>query len=415
MIRVERLGFAYAEQAIFTGLDFTIERGETLSIIGPNGCGKSTLLRLLRGNLRPHRGEIRWDDRPLLQLSSKERARRIAVVPQSTTPGFSYSVRALVAMGRYPYRRNLLSFETAEDRRSIGRALAVTDMLQLADRPVNQLSGGELQRVLLARALAQESPVLFLDEATSQLDIDHKLEFCELLLRLQRERGTTIVQISHDLDLAATISNRILMLTQNGQVAAIGPPEPVITADNLRRVFRVNVKVASNPFTGTPQIFPLINASGQRLDHLKLHIICGGGSGASLLRRLYLTRASVSVGPLNRGDSDETLATALNMPVSREFPFQPYSTSALQSAAEKITAADALIVATLWWGSGNLACLELAEKALLQGKKVLFLGAVSEQDYTGGKAGEIIRRLEERGALLCSHLDPLLDQLNSTA
>lgn len=103
------------------------------------------------------------------------------------------------------------------------------------------------------------------------------------------------------------------------------------------------------------------------------------------------------------------------MPVSREFPFQPYSTSALQAAAEKINEADAVIVATLWWGSGNLACLELAEEALLQGKKVLFLGALSEQDYTGGKAGETIRRLEQQGALLCSQLDPLLDQLDSSA
>ena len=412
MIQINNLSFSFATAQIFNGLNFKVNRGEILSIIGPNGCGKSTLLRLLRGSLTAQTGEILWDNTPLDQIPAGEMARKVAVVPQSSTLSFPYKVREMVAMGRYPHRKSLLSFQDKTDLQAIEQALVMTDILPLAERPVTQLSGGELQRVLLARALAQNGSVLFLDEATSHLDIDHRLELTELLLRLNREQQTTIVQISHDLDLAAAISDRILLLTEHGDIAEIGTPKNVMTTPNLQRIFRVDVRIDSNPFTGTPQIIPLINNSTHQLNDLKVHLICGGGSGKILLRRLHLAKATVSAGPLNRGDSDEVVATALNIPVSQEIPFSPFSKTTLVTTGNLIGNTDILVVTTQWWGKGNLPCLDLAETAIHQGIAVFLLAQQQEQDYTGGKAWEKIQALQRHGARAVRNEEHLLNELS---
>ena len=415
MIQVNNLSFSFATTEIFSDLNFSVSRGEILSIIGPNGCGKSTLLRLLRGSLKPLSGEVLWEKTPVGKIPAREIARKVAVVPQSSTIYFPYKVRELVAMGRYPHRKNLLSFRNQTDQQAIEQALVMADILPLAERPVTQLSGGELQRVLLARALAQNSSVLFLDEATSHLDIDHRLELTELLVQLNREQQTTIVQISHDLDLAAAVSQRILLLTKHGKIAAIGSPEKVMTAANLQQVFRVDVKVDSNPFTGAPQIVSLINRSTHQLDGLKIHLICGGGSGKSLLRRLQMAKAKVSAGPLNQGDSDEAVATILDIPISQEIPFSPFSESILSAAENLIGQADILVITTQWWGSGNLPCLNLAEKAIQQGTSVYLLAQLQEQDYTDGKAWGRIQQLQRQGARVVRNEEHLLDELSTLA
>jgi len=412
MIQINNLSFSFASAEIFNHLNFTVNRGEILSVIGPNGCGKSTLLRLLRGSLKAQSGEVLWDKVPVGKIPAGEMARKVAIVPQSSAFSFPYKVRELVAMGRYPHRKNLLSFQSKADLQAIEQALVMTDIFPLAERPVTQLSGGELQRVLLARALAQNSSVLFLDEATNHLDIDHRFELTELLLRLNREQQTTIVQISHDLDLAAAISQRILLLTEHGKIAEIGSPKQVMTAANLQRIFRVDVKVDSNPFTGTPQIVPLINNSTHQLDGLNVHLICGGGSGKTLLRRLHLAKAKVTAGPLNQGDSDETTANVLNIPVAQEIPFSPFSKETLASADHLIEKTEVLVITTLWWGAGNLPCLDLAEKAIHQGISVYLLAQQQDQDYTEGKAWEKIQQLQRQGARAVRNEEHLLDELD---
>ncbi|SDZ93147.1 iron complex transport system ATP-binding protein [Desulfuromusa kysingii] len=411
MIQVNNLCFGFTTAEIFNNLSFDIHQGEILSVIGPNGSGKSTLLRLLRGSLKPQSGEILWDHIPLEKIPTPAMARRVAVVPQSSATPFPYKVRELVAMGRYPYRKNFLSFENKSDLQAIEQALVMTDILPLAERSVTQLSGGEIQRVLLARALAQNSSVLFLDEATNHLDIDHRFELTELMLRLNREQHTTIVQISHDLDLAAAISQRILLLTEHGNIAAIGSPQEVMTAANLQQIFRVDVKVDSNPFTGAPQIVPLINNSTHQLNGLKVHLICGGGNGKTLLRRLHMAKANLTAGPLNQGDSDETTANVLNVPVVQEIPFSPFSKNTLATAGQFIAQTDVLVVTTRWWGAGNLPCLDLAEKAIQQGTAVFLLSQQQDQDYTGGKAWDKIQQLQQQGALPVRNEEHLLDEL----
>ncbi|MEA3363283.1 MAG: ABC transporter ATP-binding protein [Thermodesulfobacteriota bacterium] len=412
MIQINNLSFSFATTEIFNDLNFSVTRGEILSIVGPNGCGKSTLLRLLRGSLKAQSGEILWEKIPVGQISSREMARKVAVVPQSSTIQFPYKVRELVAMGRYPHRKNLLSFQDKTDLREIEQALVMTDLLPLAERLITQLSGGELQRVLVARALAQNSSVLFLDEATSHLDIDHRFELTELLVRLNQEEQKTIIQISHDLDLAAAISQRILLLTEHGKIADIGSAKKVMTAANLQRIFRVDVKVESNPFTGTPQIVPLINTSTHQLTGLNIHLICGGGSGTTLMRRLHLAKASVTVGPLNRGDSDEAVATALNMPVAQEIPFSPFSKSTLRAAEQLVEQTDILVITTQWWGAGNLACLDLAVTAIKRGIPVYLLAQHQKQDYTDGKAWGKIQQLQQQGGKSIRNEEHLLDELS---
>ncbi|MFO7577315.1 MAG: ABC transporter ATP-binding protein [Pelovirga sp.] len=411
MIRISDLGFAFAGNPVFSHLELRIEQGEILSIIGPNGCGKSTLLRLLRGHLRPQAGEIRWDDIPLERLSSRQLARRVAVVPQATHIDFSFSVRQMVAMGRYPHRKNLLSFVSAADERAIRHALALTDVVDLAERPVTRLSGGELQRVLLARALAQDTGVLLLDEASSHLDIDHRLELAELLARLNREQHKTIIQVSHDLDLAAAISHRILMLSAHGEIVALGSPASVMTAANLHQLFRVDLRVDTNPYTGTPQVTALVNSAMHQLGHLNIHLVCGGGSGRMALRRLHLAGATLSAGPLNLGDSDHSNATALGVPVVEELPFHPYSATALEQARALMLRADATVILTSWWGEGNLPCLALAMTALSAGKRVYLVDPREKDDYTGGKGWQEIGALLRHGAVSVRNEDHLLEEL----
>ncbi len=256
MIRIENLCFAFGTTPVLRDINLEVQQGEILSILGPNGCGKSTLLRLLRGQLTADSGNIRWQERDIATLSRREIARLAAVVPQATQTPFPYPVREMVAMGRFASQSALAGLTNA-DRRAVEQALILTDIAQLAERPATALSGGELQRVLLARALAQETPVLLLDEATSHLDFDHRLEITDLLARLNREQGTTVIQVSHDLDLAAAFSHRILLLSRQGKVAALGTPQQVYTPENFRQVFRVEVSIETAPRTGAPRVFPL--------------------------------------------------------------------------------------------------------------------------------------------------------------
>ena len=256
MIRVEQMHFAYPAGPVLAGLGLGVEPGEILSIVGPNGCGKSTFLKLLRGVLKPTRGHIAWEGRSLNTFHRQEMAQKAAVVSQGSEVYFAYTVRELVAMGRFAHR-TLLAAMTAVDRAKIDEAMAITDVEHLASRPATELSGGELQRVMLARALAQDTPALLLDEATSHLDLIHRLAISELLVQLNRETGKTILQVSHDLDLAAETSHRILLFSREGAIAALGEPAKVFTAENIRAVFGVEVAIEANPYSGAPRIYPL--------------------------------------------------------------------------------------------------------------------------------------------------------------
>lgn len=223
------------------GLTLAIAAGEVLGVIGPNSAGKTTLIRLLTRVLEPERGEIRLDGRPLARLSRWELARAVAVVPQEVPQALPFTVEQLVLMGRYPHGPRRF-FETAADVAVAREAMALTGVLDLAGAPVEGLSGGERQRVVLARALAQEPRLLVLDEPTAHLDLRYQVECVALLRRVNRERGTTILLVSHDLNLAAEVSDRLLLLA-DGCVAGLGTPSVVLDDRILADVYRCRVRV----------------------------------------------------------------------------------------------------------------------------------------------------------------------------
>jgi iron complex transport system ATP-binding protein len=253
-LKVEALRFAYDGPQVLDGLDLKVERGELVGIIGPNGSGKTTLLRLISGTLEPASGVIRLFGQALDHLTRRERACTVSVVPQEARVVFDFTVREIVLMGRAPHL-GLLGIEGKGDRQIAEEALEATDAAHLADARLAELSGGEKQRVLLARALAQEAPLMLLDEPTAYLDIRHRLELYYLVQRLRDERGLTVVVVSHDMHLAARFCPRLVML-HHGKVAADGTPQVVVTRENLRRVYQADVQILEDPTSGTPLVVP---------------------------------------------------------------------------------------------------------------------------------------------------------------
>ncbi|KPK92030.1 MAG: hypothetical protein AMJ94_06125, partial [Deltaproteobacteria bacterium SM23_61] len=252
IVRMESVDFRYPERQIFSGLSLFLERGEVLGLIGPNSSGKTTLLKLMDGLLRPQRGRILLEERNLDQIPRAQVARKIAVVPQAMEVPFSFTVGEIVLMGRAPYLTRF-GWEKQKDLDVAHEAMALTDVAGLGERTFWELSQGERQRVLIARALAQEPKVILLDEPTSHLDINHQVEINELIRGLNLQKGLTVLHISHDLNLAAEYCHRVILL-HRGSVFSAGVPSEVITEENIRRVYETKVLVEKNPLSGAPRI-----------------------------------------------------------------------------------------------------------------------------------------------------------------
>lgn len=247
---LEDVSFAYDADAVLRGISCDIAPGEFVGIVGPNGAGKTTLIRMISGMLTPDRGHARMDGRDIAHMHPRERAQRIALVPQTESVVFPWSVTSMVLLGRHPHRGGL-GFEKAEDFEAAEDAMKRMRISHLAARSVLDLSGGELHRVLIARALAQQTPVLLLDEPNAHLDIRHQVELFDLLARLHADEGRTVVIITHDLNLAAAHCDRILLIDE-GQLAASGSPQEVIQENIILRHFGVRVDVSSDVETGRP-------------------------------------------------------------------------------------------------------------------------------------------------------------------
>jgi iron complex transport system ATP-binding protein len=256
-LSAENVSFRYAAGGplVVDGVSLRLTDGTLAGILGPNGSGKTTLLRLLSGTRRPTAGRVRLGDRPLDQLSRREVARHIAVVPQETELAFEYSALEIVLMGRHPHL-GLFTVEGPEDLRIAHDALAATGTSQLAGRPFHELSGGEKQRIVIAAALAQSARLLLLDEPTASLDLGYQLEVSTLLTRLNRDHGVTMAISTHDLNLAASIC-RELILMRDGRVVATGPTGAVLTPENVRRLYDVEADVHVHGGTGRLTVVPV--------------------------------------------------------------------------------------------------------------------------------------------------------------
>jgi len=243
-----------AARPALDGVSMDVPDGALYAVLGPNGSGKSTLMKALLGVLRPTSGRARLDGKHAGAWARRELARAVGVVPQAETIAFPLTVRELVAMGRYPHL-GALGGEGDADRRAVARALEQCDVAELAARDVTTLSGGELQRVRIARALAQEPRALVLDEPTASLDIRHEMAILELL-RASADGGMTVLVVTHGLDMAARFADRMLLLARGG-VAAEGPPLEVMRSEVLERVYRWPIAVTEDPSTGIPRVTPL--------------------------------------------------------------------------------------------------------------------------------------------------------------
>jgi ABC-type cobalamin/Fe3+-siderophores transport system ATPase subunit len=247
------LGVRYDRRSVIDGLDLSVPPGSFTVIIGPNACGKSTLLRALAGLLPAAAGAVLLDGKDISAYSAKETARRLGLLPQSAVSPEGITVAELVARGRYAHQR-LLRQWSAADEVAVTDALRLTDVADLATRPVDELSGGQRQRVWIAMVLAQQTPLILLDEPTTYLDIAHQIEVLNLLHDLNGQ-GRTIVAVLHDLNHAARYASNIIAM-QDGRIVAHGPPRTTITAELVTEVFGLPNIVINDPLTGTPLVVP---------------------------------------------------------------------------------------------------------------------------------------------------------------
>lgn len=252
MISINKVTTGYHNYKVVDDFSLNLESGEFCSLLGPNGAGKSTLLRTMVGYQPLWQGSILFEGKNIKDIKNKELAKLIAIIPQEIHLQFDYSVHDLVMMGRYPYL-NYWQKYSPKDREVVSDILQSLDLIKFKDKNYSELSGGEKQRVNIARALAQQSKAILMDESLVHLDINHQLEIMDLLVEINLEQRKTIVIVSHNINLAADYCNRIVLI-ENGKLAADGEPADVITTDILKRVYQADIKTFINKSSGRPNI-----------------------------------------------------------------------------------------------------------------------------------------------------------------
>jgi len=257
-IEIKQLQGGYGSRSIIRDITFNVPRGRLTSIIGPNGAGKTTLFRAITGMLPVKEGTILVNGEDSSRMTHKERARQLAIVNQGVEAD-SIAVEDYVLMGRLPYHGPLQLFESEEDYAVAGESMRLTGIWDKRGEMMDRLSGGERQLAAIARALAQQTRILLLDEPTSHLDISHQMRILNLVQRLNRERDLTVLLIIHDLNLASEFSDQLVMLKE-GRIHVTGSPEEVLTYENIERVYDTLVVTRTNPLSGKPCVFPVSEA-----------------------------------------------------------------------------------------------------------------------------------------------------------
>ena len=434
-LEVDKLTVAYGERRVLEGVSLTIAPGEFVGLVGPNASGKSTLLKAATRVLRPVSGRVLLDGRDVWrEMSLGEMARSVAVVPQDFPMDFPFTVRETVLMGRTPFVGRLRGEQPADLAR-VRQAMESTETLDLSDRLISELAGGERQRVVLAKALAQDPRLLLLDEPTSHLDLSHQVDILDLLLGLNREVGLTLVLVLHDLNLAAMYCDRLFLLG-GGQLAAEGSPADVLTPANLQAVYGSRVLVGRHPIYGCPQV-TLVSRRRPAADQgdvpvageaflraatgaaeapdaggrgkaapARIHVVAGGGSSAGLLECLAAAGYGLTVGPVNAGDSDWHMARTLGVETVTVPPFSAVDREAVAKAAAAMSSSDAVLVGPVPFGRGNVAVLEAVLKAARAGRQVALVNGgpeeVASRDFAEGRASALTAELLAAGATTLS-------------
>lgn len=330
MIAVEDVSVSFDDVTVLDSVSVAAESGELVGLVGPNGSGKTTLLRTISGALTPDRGRVRIDGDDVHAISSRAASQRVAVVPQDTSISFSFDVRRIVGMGRTAHRGRFESM-TVEDRMAIENAMERTGTAQFAERSINAISGGERQRVLLARAIAQETPALLLDEPTASLDVNHGIETLQLVRSLVDD-GTAAIAAIHDLDLAARYCDSLVLLS-DGDVVATGPPESVLTESTVSSTFDVRAAVTTDPITGAESVRALEDSDPPR--GVRVHVLGTGDIAARTLAELDRAGFDLSIGPVPDGDIAASTAYSLGADMVTSTPLSRPTDEQLTSAGER--------------------------------------------------------------------------------
>jgi iron complex transport system ATP-binding protein len=390
LLSVHGLTVSYAAHTVLRDVSFDVPQGDLVVVLGPNGAGKTTLLRTIAKVVSPEVGVVLLDGRDIAKLPVRQLMKTLSVVPQSEESVFSFTVQDIVAMGRTPHLPPLAPL-SQRDWQIIREAMEATDVWELRDRLFTELSGGEQRRVLIAKALAQEPQLLLLDEPTANLDLHYQLEVVELIQRLNRERGITVLAVLHDLNLAAMLGQRFILM-HKGRIYAVGNADEVLTPQNIQQVYGVPVVVTRHPLNGKPIIL-LAERRIPTLRGVKVHVVCGGGTGSEVMAMLTAAGCQVTAGALNRGDSDFEAAQLLGVSVIEEQPFMPISQEAFERTKEMIANAEVVVLTDVPFGWGNIVNL----KAILEASKGLVVvfnpETIAERDFVNGEASTLLQQI----------------------
>lgn len=410
-LNIEGIDCFYDSAKILENVHFSVKTGIFLGILGPNGSGKTTLLKSISRVLKPRKGAILLDDTDVYKMKTTDVAKHMAVVPQDSAIAFSFSVFQVVLMGRTPHLRRLQS-ESEKDIAIAKRAMEFTGTWQLADRMVNELSGGERQRVIIARALTQEPQVLLLDEPTSHLDISNQLEIMDLLKQLCAEKKLLIVGVFHDFNLAARYCDSVILL-KKGKIVAAGKTSETLTSENIKEVFGIDVIVNKHPVTNLPYVIPISKPKEQQQKNLSVHVVCGAGTGSTLMKILTDAGYNVSAGVLNVLDTDFQTAHYLKIPVTTELPFSAIADKAQEANLAMMSKASLVVLTSVPFGHGNLVNLEAVKEALKRGIPTYVIDEVPIElrDFTQGKAKALLAELKQMKAVFVKDQTELLHLL----
>ena len=412
VLTIKNLSFAYDGSNVLNNIDLGVESGSFVSIIGPNGSGKSTLINLISKILKNYKGEIVVNNENIEKLDSREIAKLVAVVPQYSNTGFDFLVGDLILMGRFPYISRF-GREKKQDFDVVRDVMDKTKTFELSKKRFNELSGGEKQRVIIAQALAQDTPIILLDEPTSHLDINFQIEIMDLFYRLNTDEKKTIIGVFHDINLAANYSKKAVLL-KNGMVAGYGEINDIITRENIKKVFNSDIFVGKNPFTGKLYISPAYNpVSEVRVNskHIRVHIIGGGGAASPVINLLHASGYSVSCGVVNNFDTDLDTSEMLGISYISEAPFSPISLYSQNRNLEFIKSSDMVILPGIEFGHGNFSNLVSVSEAQNLGKKVIVIEdkSIRDRDHTGGKAEKLYNKILENGAIIIKDMKEIFN------
>jgi iron complex transport system ATP-binding protein len=411
-LSIEGVDCFYDSAKVLENVQFSVKTGTFLGILGPNGSGKTTLLKSISRVLKPRKGTILLDDADVYKMKSREVAKHMAVVPQDSSIAFSFTALDIVLMGRTPHLSRLET-ESPKDLAIAKKAMEYTKTWYLAQRPVTELSGGEKQRVIIARALTQEPKILLLDEPTSHLDISNQLEILDLLKHLCTEKKLLIISVFHDFNLVARYCDSIIMLKQ-GKIVAAGKTVETLTSKIITNVFGIDVIVNKHPVTDLPYVIPISKPKNQQQRNMSIHLICGAGTGSTLMKILTDEGYSVTAGVLNMLDTDHETAHLLGIPVASEAPFSSITDTAHAANLEMINKSNAVILTSIPFGRGNVRNLEAARSALDREIPTFIIDEVpiEDRDFTKGEAKKLFTELKRMGAISVKSQDELLSQLN---